>query len=328
MEYKSIYERINNANNIEEISKRICSIYKIGEYIGHKVIDIGYEDFNVILDTTKGRYFVKILNKDRTDEQCTRLANIYYIARNNGINVPKIYKNNDKLILKTNIQNTELRILLMEYIEGRNMYELARNLTLEEIEQIAYQAAKINKIDFKVEPYYDEWTITNFKAEYEKKYNLICEEDKEIVNIGYQEFIKLNLEDLPKAYIHGDIMNANLIKGKDKIWLIDFSAVNYLPRIIELVVIAYGICIYHNREDSINRLNFFLNKYNEQNKITKLELDMFNTILNGMGAMSIMQASYIKKNNGNFEENQYWLDKGKEVLLLNLQKQEIIVSNM
>ena len=215
----------------------------------------------------------------------------------------------------------------MEYINGSNMYELGRNLTLEEIKQVASQAAKINQIDFKINSYYDEWTITNFKREYERKYQLICKEDKDIVNPCYQEFIKLDLEALPKAYIHGDIINTNLIKDDKKIWLIDFSTVNYLPRIIELVVIAYGICIYDNREDSIKRLNYFLNQYHQQNKITQLELEVFSIVLNAMGAMSVMQASYIKANNKNFEENQYFLDKGKEVIDLNLQKEEIILNN-
>lgn len=323
MEYRDVLERINGASNIDEILEKICSIYKIGNYIKHKIIEIGYEDFNVILDTNSGRYFVKILNQERTDEECERLATIYHIARNHGVNVPLIYKNQNKLVEKIKMQNVTLRILLMEYIKGSNMYELERDLTLEEIEQVAYQAAKINKIDFNIQPYYDEWTLTNFKKEYEKKFNLICEEDKQIVEEAYREFIKLDLEDLPKSYIHGDIMNANLIKDEEKIWLIDFSAVNYLPRILELVVIAYGICINDNRKESIKRLNYFLNKYNEQNKITKLELDQFSIVLNAMGAMSIMQASYIKANNGNFKENQYWIDKGKEVIELKLQKEEI-----
>lgn len=325
MEYRDIFDRINNTDNIKEILEEICSVYKIGKYKKHEIVEVGYEDFNVILFTTNNRYFVKILNKDRTDRECERLVNIYSTARDNGINVPMIYKSNDKLILEMNIKGTKLRIVLMEYIEGSNMYELGRNLTLEEIEQVAEQAAKIDKIDFNVEPYYDEWTLANFKKEYEKKYDLICEEDKEIVKTVYEEFKEIDLDGFPKTYIHGDIMNANLIKQDDEIWLIDFSAVNYLPRVIELVVIAYGICIYSDRKDSIKRLNYFLNKYNEKNKITKLELDKFNIVLNAMGAMSIMQASYIKATNENFEENQYWLDKGKEVIDLNLKTEELII---
>ncbi len=324
MEYREIKERINGADNISEILKKICDMYKIGECLKYKIVEVGYEDFNIAIQTIQGKYFVKILNKDRTDQECKRLANIYYCARNNGINVPRLYKNSKGNIISVfTMQGTKLRVLLMEYIEGINMYELRRNLTLQEIKEVAHQAAKINKIDFRVEPYYDEWTLTNFKEEYQKKFDLICEEDKQIVNKAYKEFIKIDVKNLPKAYIHGDIMNANLIKTTDKIYVIDFSALNYLPRIIELVVIAYGICIDDNHEESIKRLNYFLSVYNHQNTITKLELDIFCIILNAMGAMSIMQSSYIKAMHENFEENQYWLDRGKEVINLNLRREDI-----
>lgn len=323
IEYVSLFERINNVNDIKKISKIVCNTYNLEEYVKHEVVCIGYEDFNVILHTTSGIYFMKILNKCRSDEECERLARIYDIARKNKVNVPRIYKYKNELVLKVNIKGTKLRIILMKYIEGDNMYELGRNLTLEEIAQVAYQTAIINKIDFNVEPYYDEWTLTNFKNEYEKKHNLICDEDKEIVDKAYKEFININLKDLPRAYIHGDIMNANLIKSKNKIWLIDFSALNYLPRIIELVVIAYGICICRGREESIKRLNYFLNEYNEKNKIIKSEIEHFAVLLNTIGAMSIMQSSYIKAKDENFEENQYWLDKGKEVINLKLKTDEI-----
>ena len=323
MEYKKISERINTASDIKNISQLVCKSYNIGDYVKHKIVEIGYEDFNVILDTSKGRYFMKILNNARTDDECYRLANIYYTARKNGVNVPKIYKKDNELILVFELKNVKLRILLMEYINGKNIYELERGISLEEIREIAYQAAKINKIDFSVDTYYDEWTVTNFKNEYEKKFNSICEEDKKIVNKIYKEFIKLNLDNLPKAYIHGDIINTNLIKSNDKIWIIDFSVLNYLPRVIELAVIVHGICIYGNRKDSIKRLNYFLNMYHEKNNLTKSELDVFNVVLNTIGAMNVMQASYIKAMNQNFEENQYWLNKGKEVINLNLRKEEI-----
>lgn len=323
MEYRDVYERISNINVLDTILEKICDEYGIGKHIEHKIIQTGYEDFNISILTTKGKYFIKILNKERTDKECQRLAKIYYTARKNNINVPQIYKIKNNYILKIKIKNEIIRVLLMEYIDGINMYESGRNLTLEEIGEVAYQAANIDKINFQVEPYYDEWTLTNFKLEYEKKIGLICEEDKEIVTKYYKKFLKLNLSSFPKSYIHADIMNANLIKSKDKIWIIDFSALNYLPRIIELVVIVYGICNGNNREETIEKINYFLTMYNKENKISKVELENFDVILNAMGAMSIMQASFIKANGNNFKENQYWLDVGKKVIDLNLKKEEI-----
>ena len=57
MEYRNVFERINNVNNINEVCKNICSIYHIGNYISHKIIEIGYEDFYKLDDL--GEYFYK-----------------------------------------------------------------------------------------------------------------------------------------------------------------------------------------------------------------------------------------------------------------------------
>jgi len=328
MEYKDFSGRIDNVDKLSDILKEICENYSIKKYLKHKIIELGYEDFIVVLDTTEGKYFVKILNKERTDEQCLRLANIYSIARENNVSVPMIYSVNNEAILFMNFNGELLRILLMEYIDGKNMYTLSRDLTFEEIGRVAHEAAIINRIDFDVDEYYDEWTITNFESEYNRKINEIDEEYRKIVAKVHEEFIKINLDKLPKTYIHGDIMNANLILDKDeKIWLIDFSALNYLPRIIELVVIVYGICITDDRDEFIKRVNYFLSVYNSLNEITAEELEVFPIVLNTMSAMSVMQAAYIKATMENFEENEYWIEVGKRVIDKNLRREDINISS-
>ena len=61
MEYANFYERIHNVRNIKLIAQKVCEYYKLGELIEQKHIEIGYEDFNMIINTSKGKYFIKIL---------------------------------------------------------------------------------------------------------------------------------------------------------------------------------------------------------------------------------------------------------------------------
>ena len=44
--------------------------YKLGDYISDSIITVGYEDFNYRLETSKGKYCVKIFNRQRSDEEC------------------------------------------------------------------------------------------------------------------------------------------------------------------------------------------------------------------------------------------------------------------
>ena len=48
--------RINYSGDIKDISVQICKDYDLGEFKSNKLILMGYEDFNFILETIKGKY--------------------------------------------------------------------------------------------------------------------------------------------------------------------------------------------------------------------------------------------------------------------------------
>lgn len=52
-------DRINLNTDLSTISRVICNEYDLGEYISNTIITVGYEDFNYILETTTGKYFIK-----------------------------------------------------------------------------------------------------------------------------------------------------------------------------------------------------------------------------------------------------------------------------
>lgn len=181
MEYVNFYERIHNIRNIKLIAQKVCEHYQLGGLIEQKHIEIGYEDFNMIINTNTGKYFVKILNKSRPQSEQDRLVNIIEKAVKGNVRVPKIYKVNGKSIFELEINGNKLNIVVMQYIEGINMLLLNRDFTKNEIRSVAQEMAKINNINFQVKPYYDEWTITNFKSEYDKKVGKINSEDEVLV---------------------------------------------------------------------------------------------------------------------------------------------------
>ena len=76
MEYVNFYERIKNIKDLRKLSEEISKVYDLGQIIGYKHIAVGYEDFNMVIETEKGKYFVKILNKSRPTEEKERLVKI------------------------------------------------------------------------------------------------------------------------------------------------------------------------------------------------------------------------------------------------------------
>lgn len=206
MEYVNFYERIHNIKDLRLLAERICEHYSLGEPINQEHIEIGYEDFNMILSTSTGKYFIKILNKSRPKSEQIRLVNILEKAINGKVNVPRIHQVNGNSIFELNINNKKLSIIVMDYINGTNMLLLNRDFNQNEICSVAKEIAKINRINFQVEPYYDEWTITNFESEYNKKIQKIDAEDKILVSKVYEQMLKVDFSKFRKSYIHADII--------------------------------------------------------------------------------------------------------------------------
>ena len=327
MEYKEAFQRINNFNDIEGISKTICKEYGFEEYTGYKIIEIGYEDFNYVLSTSSKNYFIKILNTDRTNSSCDRLVKILSIAIKNGINVPKLYKTDNSYLYKYKRGDFELKLIVMEYIEGHTFYELERDLTDKEIKEVAITAANLNRINFEIDEFfYDEWTLTNLAEEFEKKKKSLASNDYSKVSTIVKRFKERHFKDYPYAYIHGDIQKANLILGKE-IYLIDFSDFNYLPRIIEIIILIVGLCISQNRSETIEKINILLNQYNKLNPLEKIEIQSIPLLIKCLGAMFIIQTSYIRENDGSYIENEYWYKLGISAINLNLSQNEITINH-
>ena len=135
---------------------------------------------------------------------------------------------------------------------------------------------------------------------YERMYNLVYLDPLyvELLKTKYIPFFqKISMEEfsMPITYIHGDIIKSNLIlDNNDKVWVIDFSVLNYLPRVIELGVAMFGICLTDDRTNSLNNMNIFINEYNKYNRLDNYEIINLPIIFNCISAMNVLQTAYIK----------------------------------
>lgn len=170
----------------------------------------------------------------------------------------------------------------------------------------------INNLDIKPEFIYDAWAIINFEEEYKQKRKYLSGEYKEKFDILLEELKNIDFDKLPKAFVHGDIINTNVMKDNNsKIWIIDFAVSNYLPRIIDLAVISCNMCLDEkSKENTFENITTLLSEYNKYNQLTEYELDTFLTFYKLANAMHILQASFIAKTEEDSKENQYWLNEG------------------
>lgn len=314
---KKFFQRINYKGKIDDISLAICKDFQIGDFISNKLVPIGYEDFNFTLKTTKGRYFVKIFSNFRTDDDCRRYVEVMLRAIETEVSFPKLFKSKQNHLYTTIVNNANLRICVMEYIDGESYYFLKQKPNMGEIKTLAHQAALINSIEIKPKFIYDQWAIVNFLNEFQKKGKHLSQQDLKIIEPLVKKFKDIDIGKLPHCFVHGDIIVTNVMKDKNgKIWIIDFAVSNYYPRIQELAVLACNMLFDENdKSKSENNLKIALEEYQKTITLTSKELEVLSIYIKLAHAMHLLSANYekiVKKNNS--EENEYWLNQGRSGL--------------
>src|SRR3989344_4045353 len=69
-------DRLNYSGNLDPVVNRLCDAYGVGDPVDFYVIDVGYEDCNVIVETKNEKYVGKIFSKGRTPQDITRYSTI------------------------------------------------------------------------------------------------------------------------------------------------------------------------------------------------------------------------------------------------------------
>lgn len=316
------YERINLNTELSNISKNICERYNLGLYVSDKIVEIGYEDFNYILTTSDNKYFIKILYNGRDEKEANDYLNRLKKVCESKVSFPKLLNYNGGLLYKLKINDVLYRIFVFEYIDGKNLFELGISLTEEEIVYIAQQIKIIHSIDLKPNFIYDSWAISSFPKEYENKKDVIPNGFQDKIFSLYKDYKNIEFDKLPHAFVHGDIMNTNIMKDKKgKLWLIDIAVSNYLPRIQDLVVISCNLCMTDDKEESYRRIKILVDEYCKNISFTKYEKYAFKLFFDISNAMFLMQASYQKSIGNNSKETNFWFNKGKRGLEFSSEKQ-------
>lgn len=313
------YNRIDYIEDINILSSLVAKEYKLGDVIDTYVIEIGYEDFNAIISTSTGKYLMKVFRNSRSDEEVYQCINRSYIAGQNNVKTPKIYKNSkNDIVTIINYLNSRFRVSVIEYIDGNNFFDLNRKPTLEELKKIVDIGSNLNKIYYKPNFIYDTWAITSFCKEFEKKKKYLEKKYLEIVKPIFNRFKNFEYDKLPKSFVHGDMMSTNLMLDKNNdIWVIDFSVSNYTARLNEIVVICDDVALIpNNKEESEKRINIAFNEWCKKINATDFEKQSFQILFDVANAINVLNPIYEIATGNDSDETKMHLNAGLFALTL------------
>lgn len=307
-----VQDRIKFSGDIKQLLSKVCLDYQLGNLTGFKIVEMGYEDFNIIVSAASGKYFIKIFADYRSDKESQEYVDRIVNCLDSGVKVPKLYKAFDKYLYMLELDNYKFRLAVMEFVDGKSYFESGEKVSTDEKKEIVRQAALLNKSNFKPPYVYDGWAIVNFIAEYDEKKDVIGAELPKAVDGLYEQFKNVRLDDLPHCYVHGDIMTTNVVKKQNgELYIVDFGCSNYYPRIAELAVLLCDIFYEKDKEKDAKNYGLLLSEYQKYIKLTDMELELLPLFRQVGFAMYILNGLYEKIALGNNSaENVYWTKLG------------------
>ncbi|MFA6376522.1 MAG: phosphotransferase, partial [Candidatus Paceibacterota bacterium] len=288
-----------------------------GKPAGFYVIEVGYEDCNVAVETDRGKYVAKIFSKTRNREDIARYGAMMEAAVGAGVNHPLLIKTESGAAIYSDAQSNGISMVMMDFIEGDTFFDLGRAPDSKEYFSTIEQAARINSMDYHPPYVVDSWAIPNAQAMFERVKQYIQTKDIQLITRAMARYAAIPVNDLPHCFVHGDFSKANVIKGNDgKMYVLDFSVANWYPRIQELAVIAANL--FYNENDPIalaDRCDFVAGEYDRIIPLADAEKRYLYDYALAGAAMEFMgpyQEKFIHMNSS--AETEYRLEAGRNGL--------------
>ncbi len=239
--------------------ENILSNYNIGTYVSSNHLAFVTESTVFVLNTTKGKYIVKIFEGEVPEKVDLQLRIMDLLTEKN-FDVPDLIKTKNK---KRYLLFKNKHLSIQSFFEGKHPEKLTNKEIIRLGKDVAELQILLKKINSKLKmKSYIDW-IGDVKRFLTKKLNT---DFKNSINA----LEKLDSNKLRKGLIHCDINPSNILKSeKGTFSIIDWGDINTDYYVFDLAVIISHFLV---REKVIyrNQIKYLIKSYEE---ITKLNLD-------------------------------------------------------
>ncbi|MFC4564330.1 phosphotransferase [Nocardiopsis mangrovi] len=306
-------QRIRRPDLLPDLLRWAAETCALGPVHGHTVLETGYDDCNVVIDTGAGRRLVKIFTAARPEHLSIRYARIMRAVTDAGINHPRLVSGGSDGLLRSPFSGDLL--VVMEFVEGASFFEQAASPTRRELADLVRQVHLLHSLDLHPEFVDDWWAIPNIGALVEEVGPLLDARERELARGAAHEFARLDVSRLPKALVHGDLTKTNVMRADSgAITILDFAVSNRYPRVHELAMIAVNL-LHEDSVDIAERTRLLVGLYEQRERLRPAEHLALPAYIRACAAMELLGATRehaIKGNGG--AETKHLINLGRNTL--------------
>ena len=164
---------------LERFLAMLTSDYKIGEVVDYALVVGGYQDLNIKLTTSLGKYFVKVFSLGKPPGHIEQQVQLAATLPELGIPFPKLYESSHGSIFHFSLEDQGKKrvvdAVVMEYIEGHSFNEITP--TIKHMKKVIKYMSIIHSLKLKTVHKYDEWAAVNLALEFDKRKAYMVKED-------------------------------------------------------------------------------------------------------------------------------------------------------
>ncbi len=229
-------------NQLSEILPQICDFFGIGE-LRHRRDGGGYANTNLIVETSKGSYFIRFSQEHSLEQIESELLVIKHVFIH-GIPVPTpITAIDGESTFK--VQNGLVSVF--KFVEG----ESSETVSPSGIIEIARTLGKLHCVEYDHLPHRETWwTPTYLEDNLPRAKTLFEYENVKKLSDRIASLPKMDLKKLPRGIVHGDPWPNNALFYDDEfVALVDWEETTVGYPIYDLVYLAIHGCFPEDRFD-------------------------------------------------------------------------------
>lgn len=306
-----IFSRVDTTLTLSQLLDLATNAYNLGGIQKSTPILTGYQDCNIDLETSHGRFVVKIFSSEKTKQRISDVLAGYISCRKLGINVPLLRETTAKqTYLELSGVAHPLYLSVFEYFEGKPLTKTP--VTTEDLIAISGMIAKIHQLHKPIPNYYDTLGIISVAREYKNKSEALSSDEQTKIVPVINKFQRINLKALPQSIIHGTPEKENILKSAGgELCLLDLGCMDYNASVLDIAVFIANFTLYVSEEKRAHIIRTIIDAYNAIRPITPAEMTILPALIRAQYAAYIIGMSFrMRREHDMTKQTQTWLDRG------------------
>lgn len=293
---------------ILEVTARSCSL---GDILASAPILTGYQDYNMDLTTSRGRYVVKIFSEEKSKERIDDVMWAYAHSRALEVPVPALCPTADKrnLIEIPGVPHPSY-LCVFEYFAGKPLTRVP--ITDTDLETLTKAMTTIHHISKTIHHYYDTMGIINLPEEFKKNSTALNPEELSTIAPIVAKLIRIKLSTFPHSIIHGTFEKENVLKNPaGDLCLLDFGCMDYNATVLDIATYIANFTLYLEKTKRDHVIHLILDTYQKVRSLTPSERAALPTLIRSQYAAYVVGMTYhMRIDHDMTKQTQAWLDRG------------------